>query len=161
MGAYSESKGATILRQASALLALGARRASLRAARPLRPTPSSPCLPSTHLGSLFPRRLPSAAVPAAISGCKQAGLVPLLPRHAPPLCRPMRPRPPIHPLALQHVAKGIKERDGHPCNHEDLWLTDGASPAVHYMMKTLLRNEQVPPPCRLAWAWAWVTGAGS
>ncbi|KAL4421585.1 hypothetical protein ABPG75_010876 [Micractinium tetrahymenae] len=45
-------------------------------------------------------------------------------------------------ILRQHVAKGIAERDGHPCNFEDLWLTDGASPGVHYMMKTLLRNEQ-------------------
>ncbi|KAL4426056.1 hypothetical protein ABPG77_007852 [Micractinium sp. CCAP 211/92] len=45
-------------------------------------------------------------------------------------------------ILRQHVAKGISERDGHPCNHENLWLTDGASPGVHYMMKLLLRNEQ-------------------
>ncbi|PRW60642.1 alanine aminotransferase 2 [Chlorella sorokiniana] len=42
----------------------------------------------------------------------------------------------------QHVAKGIEERDGHPCSIEDLWLTDGASPAVHFMMKALLRDER-------------------
>lgn len=57
---------------------------------------------------------------------------------------PPRSQPsPALPSTLQHVAKGIAERDGHPCNHENLWLTDGASPAVHYTMKTLLRNEQV------------------
>lgn len=51
------------------------------------------------------------------------------------------------------MAKGISERDGHPCNHENLWLTDGASPGVHYMMKLLLRNEQVGGPCLwLSWA---------
>ena len=51
-------------------------------------------------------------------------------------------RPLVH--TRLHLLQGIEERDGHPCNIEDLWLTDGASPAVHYMMKALLRDEQVP-----------------
>ena len=39
------------------------------------------------------------------------------------------------------VAAGIEERDGHPCDIEDLWLTDGASVGCHYLMKTLIRDE--------------------
>ena len=41
------------------------------------------------------------------------------------------------------MPQGIEARDGHPCSIEDLWLTDGASPAVHFMMKALLRDENV------------------
>ena len=33
-------------------------------------------------------------------------------------------------------------RDGHPANIEDLWLTDGASVACHYLMKTIIRDEK-------------------
>jgi alanine transaminase len=40
------------------------------------------------------------------------------------------------------ILQGIEARDGHPADIDNLWLTDGASPAVHYMMKSLLRNEQ-------------------
>ena len=39
------------------------------------------------------------------------------------------------------VAAGIEERDGHPCEIEDLWLTDGASMGCHYLMKTLIRDR--------------------
>lgn len=39
------------------------------------------------------------------------------------------------------VASGIEARDGHPCDVEDLWLTDGASVGCHYLMKTLIRDE--------------------
>lgn len=38
------------------------------------------------------------------------------------------------------VAAGIEERDGHPCNIDDLWLTDGASAGCHYLMKTIIRD---------------------
>ena len=38
------------------------------------------------------------------------------------------------------VAAGIEKRDGHPCDIEDLWLTDGASVGCHYLMKTLIRD---------------------
>lgn len=50
------------------------------------------------------------------------------------------------------MPQGIEARDGHPCSIEDLWLTDGASPAVHYMMKALLRDERVRgrPGCAAA-----------
>lgn len=41
----------------------------------------------------------------------------------------------------KQVAQGIEARDGHLCDIDNLWLTDGASPAVHYCMKSLLRNE--------------------
>jgi alanine transaminase len=39
------------------------------------------------------------------------------------------------------VAAGIEKRDGHPCEIEDLWLTDGASVGCHYLMKTLIRDK--------------------
>lgn len=45
-------------------------------------------------------------------------------------------------ICRQHVAQGIARRDGYPCDPDDLWLTDGASPTVHFMMKALLRDEQ-------------------
>jgi hypothetical protein len=32
-------------------------------------------------------------------------------------------------------------RCGHACDIEDLWLTDGASVGCHYLMKTLIRDE--------------------
>jgi len=40
------------------------------------------------------------------------------------------------------IAAGIAERDGFPSNSEDLFLTDGASPAVHMMMQLLIRSEK-------------------
>ncbi|KAL1367204.1 hypothetical protein HN51_021249 [Arachis hypogaea] len=40
------------------------------------------------------------------------------------------------------IAKGIEERDGFPANPNDIFLTDGASPAVHMMMQLLLRSEK-------------------
>ena len=49
----------------------------------------------------------------------------------------------------QMVADGIEARDGgHKCHVEDLWLTDGASVACHYIMKTLIRdgNDAVMVP---------------
>ena len=39
----------------------------------------------------------------------------------------------------QHV-QGIEERDGFPCDPENLYLTDGASQGVHAMMRMLLRD---------------------
>ena len=41
---------------------------------------------------------------------------------------------------LQRVAQGIEERDGYPCDPNELFLTDGASQGVHAMMRMLLRN---------------------
>lgn len=49
----------------------------------------------------------------------------------------------LHQLQPHAWLQGIEARDGYPCDIDNLWLTDGASPAVHYMMKALLRNEQV------------------
>ena len=44
-------------------------------------------------------------------------------------------------LLRQEVADAITRRDGgHACNPADLYLTDGASPTVHYLMKILLRS---------------------
>ncbi|KAL8170776.1 hypothetical protein V2J09_022580 [Rumex salicifolius] len=40
------------------------------------------------------------------------------------------------------IAAGIEARDGFPCNPNDIFLTDGASPGVHMMMQLLLRSEQ-------------------
>ncbi|XP_061340847.1 alanine aminotransferase 2-like [Gastrolobium bilobum] len=39
------------------------------------------------------------------------------------------------------IAAGIEERDGFPANPNDIFLTDGASPAVHMMMQLLIRSE--------------------
>ncbi|KAI5422251.1 alanine aminotransferase 2 [Lathyrus oleraceus] len=39
------------------------------------------------------------------------------------------------------IAAGIGERDGFPANADDIFLTDGASPAVHMMMQLLTRSE--------------------
>ena len=44
---------------------------------------------------------------------------------------------------LRIVLQGIEARDGHPADIDNLWLTDGASPAVHYMMKALLRSADI------------------
>ncbi|XP_078432869.1 alanine aminotransferase 2 isoform X2 [Wolffia australiana] len=40
------------------------------------------------------------------------------------------------------IAAGIAARDGFPANGDDIFLTDGASPAVHMMMQLLLRSEK-------------------
>ncbi|TKY64195.1 Alanine aminotransferase 2 [Spatholobus suberectus] len=37
------------------------------------------------------------------------------------------------------IAAGIEERDGFPANPDDIFMTDGASPAVHNMMQLLIR----------------------
>ncbi|CAH9088690.1 unnamed protein product [Cuscuta europaea] len=39
------------------------------------------------------------------------------------------------------IASGIEARDGFPANPNDLFLTDGASPAVHMMMQLLISSE--------------------
>ncbi|KAK2969999.1 hypothetical protein RJ640_008339 [Escallonia rubra] len=40
------------------------------------------------------------------------------------------------------IAAGIEARDGYPADPEDIFLTDGASPAVHMMMQLLIRSEK-------------------
>lgn len=40
------------------------------------------------------------------------------------------------------IAAGIEARDGYPADPNDLFLTDGASPAVHMMMQLLIRSEK-------------------
>lgn len=40
------------------------------------------------------------------------------------------------------IAAGIEARDGFPSNPNDIFLTDGASPAVHMMMQLLIRTEK-------------------
>ena len=44
-------------------------------------------------------------------------------------------------ICREHVAKGISERDGYPCDVDNLWLTDGASASVNYIMRILIRNQ--------------------
>ncbi|KAK4741440.1 hypothetical protein SAY87_025028 [Trapa incisa] len=39
------------------------------------------------------------------------------------------------------IAAGIEARDGFPSNPDDIFLTDGASPGVHMMMRLLIRSE--------------------
>ncbi|KAH9713885.1 Alanine aminotransferase 2 [Citrus sinensis] len=39
------------------------------------------------------------------------------------------------------IAAGIEARDGFPADPNDIFLTDGASPAVHMMMQLLIRSE--------------------
>lgn len=38
--------------------------------------------------------------------------------------------------------QGIKERDGHDCHVDDLYLTEGASGAVKNILQILIRNEK-------------------
>ncbi|KAG8494629.1 hypothetical protein CXB51_011984 [Gossypium anomalum] len=40
------------------------------------------------------------------------------------------------------IAAGIEARDGFPADPNDIFLTDGASPAVHMMMQLLIRSEK-------------------
>ncbi|KAG7651439.1 putative alanine transaminase [Arabidopsis thaliana] len=40
------------------------------------------------------------------------------------------------------IAAGIEARDGFPADPNDIFLTDGASPAVHMMMQLLLSSEK-------------------
>lgn len=40
------------------------------------------------------------------------------------------------------IASGIEARDGYPADPNDIFLTDGASPAVHMMMQLLIRSEK-------------------
>eukprot|EP00878_Enallax_costatus_P033859 GHUV01037435.1.p1 GENE.GHUV01037435.1~~GHUV01037435.1.p1 ORF type:complete len:496 (+),score=103.97 GHUV01037435.1:60-1547(+) len=40
----------------------------------------------------------------------------------------------------KQIAEALERRDGFPANPEEIYLTDGASPAVHYMMEMLIRT---------------------
>lgn len=40
------------------------------------------------------------------------------------------------------IAEGIAERDGYPAEADDIFLTDGASAAVHLIMQLITRSEQ-------------------
>ncbi|KAG7992158.1 hypothetical protein I3843_02G113800 [Carya illinoinensis] len=40
------------------------------------------------------------------------------------------------------IAAGIQARDGFPADPNDIFLTDGASPAVHMMMQLLIRSQE-------------------
>lgn len=44
-------------------------------------------------------------------------------------------------VVRQMVADAITKRDGYECNPEDIFMTDGASPGVHYMMESFLCNS--------------------
>ena len=86
-----------------------------------------------------PRRAPHAAAPPPPL-CSRARAPPLLPQRIPGgtgayseskgalICR-------------EAVARFIGRRDGVACDPEDVFLTDGASPGVHYLMKALLRSK--------------------
>lgn len=41
------------------------------------------------------------------------------------------------------IADAIERRDNVPCNPDNLFMTDGASPGVHYLMDLLLRRDGV------------------
>lgn len=43
-------------------------------------------------------------------------------------------------MVRDEVAAFIAERDGHPCDPADIFLTDGASPAVKMALNLLIRN---------------------
>eukprot|EP00026_Physarum_polycephalum_P007577 Phypoly_transcript_07640.p1 GENE.Phypoly_transcript_07640~~Phypoly_transcript_07640.p1 ORF type:complete len:523 (+),score=81.19 Phypoly_transcript_07640:158-1570(+) len=45
------------------------------------------------------------------------------------------------PIVLQDVAKFIEQRDGHHCNPDDIFLTDGASVGVQRMLRLLIKDE--------------------
>lgn len=40
------------------------------------------------------------------------------------------------------IASGIEARDGFPCDPNDIFLSDGASPSVHLMMQLLISSEK-------------------
>ncbi|GFP92503.1 alanine aminotransferase 2 mitochondrial, partial [Phtheirospermum japonicum] len=40
------------------------------------------------------------------------------------------------------ICAGIEARDGYPADPNDIFLTDGASPAVHMMMQLLIRSKE-------------------
>ncbi|WIA15264.1 hypothetical protein OEZ86_003901 [Tetradesmus obliquus] len=42
----------------------------------------------------------------------------------------------------KQIAAAIERRDGYPASPDEIYLTDGASPAVHYMMEMLMRSGQ-------------------
>jgi aspartate/methionine/tyrosine aminotransferase len=42
----------------------------------------------------------------------------------------------------EQVANFILERDGYPASPEDIFLTNGASPAVQLVMRIMIRNEK-------------------
>eukprot|EP00270_Netrium_digitus_P002663 TRINITY_DN13023_c0_g1_i5.p1 TRINITY_DN13023_c0_g1~~TRINITY_DN13023_c0_g1_i5.p1 ORF type:complete len:574 (-),score=127.74 TRINITY_DN13023_c0_g1_i5:199-1920(-) len=44
-------------------------------------------------------------------------------------------------ICREDVASAIERRDGHPSSPDDIFLTDGASPGVHLMMKVLIRGK--------------------
>lgn len=44
-------------------------------------------------------------------------------------------------ICRRHVAEGIEARDGFPCDTDNLWLTDGASATVNYLMRILIRDQ--------------------
>ncbi|KXZ46718.1 hypothetical protein GPECTOR_41g683 [Gonium pectorale] len=44
-------------------------------------------------------------------------------------------------IIRQLVAASIARRDGYPADPDNIYMTDGASPAVHYMMDLLLRDR--------------------
>ncbi|KIZ01751.1 alanine transaminase [Monoraphidium neglectum] len=44
-------------------------------------------------------------------------------------------------VCRRQIAAAIERRDGVPCDMSELYLTDGASPGVHYLMEMLIRDS--------------------
>lgn len=100
-----------------------------RASRPasLRPSQSPQLMDSEHAAALFPPDVIARAkeylknIPGGVGAYSESKGAAHL---------------------RKEVAKGIERRDGLPCDPNDLWLTDGASPGVHMLSTLLLRNEK-------------------
>ncbi|KAK9807161.1 hypothetical protein WJX73_002229 [Symbiochloris irregularis] len=45
-------------------------------------------------------------------------------------------------LFRKEVSEAVERRDGHACNPDELFLTDGASAGVHLILRTIIRGEQ-------------------
>ncbi|GBG71120.1 alanine aminotransferase [Chara braunii] len=46
-----------------------------------------------------------------------------------------------HMVCREDIAAGIQKRDGYPCNPDDIYITNGASPSVHNILKLLIRGK--------------------
>lgn len=44
-------------------------------------------------------------------------------------------------VCREMIASGIEGRDGFPCDPESIFMTDGASPAVHGLLRLLIRGQ--------------------
>eukprot|EP00244_Chara_vulgaris_P001171 TRINITY_DN1183_c0_g1_i7.p1 TRINITY_DN1183_c0_g1~~TRINITY_DN1183_c0_g1_i7.p1 ORF type:complete len:576 (-),score=125.58 TRINITY_DN1183_c0_g1_i7:450-1946(-) len=46
-----------------------------------------------------------------------------------------------HTVCREDIAAGIQRRDGYPCNPDHIFITNGASPSVHNILKLLIRAK--------------------